>query len=123
MYVYLLIYIQNMKTDLLAQSDWKHQMEAHWPALKGSLAQVYKPCIRKDCPTCRRGDKHPAWILSFTQQGRRKVMYVPGALVPQIRQALQNGRYIEALLYQVGPELIRHYRQNVPKSTKSKLKS
>src|SRR5207245_7251083 len=80
-------------------------------AAKGSLAKVYKPCIRKSCSACARGDKHPAWLLSFTSQGRRKTMYVPLALVSAIKRALQNGRKIEQLLYRAGPDLIKKYRQ------------
>ena len=87
-------------------------MEALWPALKGSLTKVRKPCIRKNCPACARGDKHPAWLLAFTQHRRRRCLYVPLPLVPTIRQALKNGRRLEQLLYQMGPVLIKEYRHN-----------
>jgi hypothetical protein len=93
------------------RQNFLRQLEQLWPAIKGSLAQVRKPCIRPNCPACARGDKHPAFILSFTDQGRRRCMYVPAELVPQLQQALRNGRALEALLYQLGPELLRHYRQ------------
>src|SRR2546426_9697399 len=88
-----------------------HQLEKLWPAIKGSLAEVRKPCIRPNCPACAKGDKHPAFILSFTDQGRRRCMYVPAELVPQLRRALRNGKALEALLYQLGPELLRQYRK------------
>jgi len=88
-----------------------------WPALKGSLAKVYKPCIRAHCPVCARGDKHPNYLLSFTQKGRRRCLYVPKAMVPLLRRALDNGRRMEQLLYQMGPALVREYRaQNPPKT-------
>ena len=44
-----------------------------------------------DCAACAQGDRHPAWLLSFTLQGRRRCLYVPLALVPDIRKALKNG--------------------------------
>ena len=87
------------------------RFQALWPALKGSLAQVRKPCIRKNCPACARGDKHAAWLLSFTQGGRRRCMYVPLDLVPQLRQGLKNGREIENLLYRMGPLIIKEFRR------------
>jgi len=87
------------------------QLESLWPAIKGSLAQVRKPCIRSNCAACARGDKHAAFILSFTDQGRRRCMYVPAELVPQLRQAIRNGKAIETLLYDLGPELLRQYRR------------
>ncbi len=100
-----------MTDDVLAKQKWQKQLLELWPALKGSLAQVYKPCIRKNCPACARGDKHPAWLLSYSCRGQRKTMYVPRALVPTLKKALQNGRKIEQLLHQAGPQLIKGYRK------------
>jgi len=88
-----------------------------WPALKGSLAQVYKPCIRPNCRACARGDKHPNYLLAFTQKGRRRCLYVPRAMVPALKQALANGRRIEQLLYEMGPTLLREYRARNPAQT------
>jgi hypothetical protein len=96
--------------------QWKNQVQALWPALKGSLAKVYKPCIRKSCPACARGDNHPAWLLSFTDgAGRRRCLYVPAALVPTLRRGLKNGRQLEKLLYRVGPALVKKYRRTIKK--------
>ena len=105
------------------KKQWQDETGALWPAIKGSLARVYKPCIRKNCPACARGDKHPAWMLSFTLQNRRRVMYVPLALVPQIRKALQNGRQIEKLLYRAGPELLKKHRQSLKNTRRTTPKS
>jgi hypothetical protein len=112
-----------MNHEAQAREQWKKEIISLWPAAKGSLAKVYKPCIRKNCPACARGDKHPAWLLSFASQGRRKIMYVPLALVPQIRQAIQNGRNIEKLLHRTGPDLIKQYRSTLKTSPKTQSKS
>jgi hypothetical protein len=88
------------------------QQLAHlWPAIKGSLAQVRKTCLRPGCKACARGDKHLAFILSFTQGGKRRCMYVPKELVPLLERALRNGRQIETLLYELGPALLLQHRQ------------
>jgi hypothetical protein len=81
-----------------------------WPAVKGSLAKIYKPCIRKKCAVCERGEKHPAWILTTSQKGRRRCLYVPEELVPTLQQAIQNGRKLEALLCDMGPAIVQAYR-------------
>lgn len=112
-----------MNDDLLTSEKWRNQLAGLWPAIKGSLAQVRKPCIRKNCPACARGDKHLAWFLSFSSQGRRKTMYVPLALVPTLKKALRNGRKIEQLLYRAGPELLRQHRREVKNARASKPKS
>ncbi len=87
------------------------QIPKLWPAIKGSLAQVRKTCLRPGCKACARGQKHPAFILSFTQAGKRRCMYVPKDLVPLFERALQNGRQIETLLYELGPRLLQEHRQ------------
>lgn len=95
-----------------SQEPFARKVIALWPALKGSLALVRKPCIRPGCRTCARGDNHPAYLLSFTKQGRRRCMYVPAALVALVNRALKNGRRIEELLYRMGPALIWEHRQS-----------
>jgi hypothetical protein len=104
-----------MKSTGNATQKGKQQLETLWPALKGSLAKVYKPCIRKNCPVCAKGSKHPAWLLTFTQRRRRRCLYVPRPLVPLLRRALQNGRQLEQLLYRMGPALVKEHRQNQKK--------
>lgn len=82
--------------------------------MKGSLAKVHKPCIRKNCAACARGDKHPAWLLAYSDKGRRRCLYVPLALVPAIRRALNHGRQIEVQLSRMAPAMVREYRRTHP---------
>ncbi len=93
----------NKKSLSLLQQRFLHQIRTSWPALKGSLALVYKPCVRPNCRACARGQKHPNYLLAFTQKGRRRCLYVPKPMVAVIQQALENGRRIEQLLYEMGP--------------------
>jgi hypothetical protein len=105
--------------DSQVRQQFFEQLLALWPVLKGCLSEVRKPCIRPNCPACARGDKHPAFIFSFTQKGRRRCMYVPAELAPLLREGLDNGRKLEALLSETGPTLLRLYRQeraNKPKT-------
>ena len=112
-----------MRITLHTNPKWQQQLQALWPALKGSLAKVYKPCIRKNCRACAQGEKHPAWLLSFSRRGKRRCLYVPLPLVSTIRLGLKNGRQLEQLLYRMGPTLVKEYRRNAksrgPSSTKS----
>jgi len=50
-------------------------------------------------------------------------MYVPLALVHTMKKALQNGRKIEKLLYQTGPDLLKQHRQTLKKNPKQATKS
>ncbi len=105
------------KNTLPAARRFLENLTALWPALKGSLAQVRKPCIRPGCRACARGDKHPNWLLSFSEKGRRRCLYVPKAMVSVVRGALKNGRRIEQLLYEMGPALLEEYRAQNPAQT------
>jgi hypothetical protein len=100
-----------------AQQRLLDQLLPLWPALKGSLAMVRKPCIRPNCAACARGDKHPNYLLAFTQNGRRRCLYVPRAMVPLLKRALANGRRVEQLLYALGPALLAEYRAENPAQT------
>ena len=105
--------------DAQVRKQFHDQLLALWPALKGCLSEVRKPCIRPNCPACARGDKHPAFIFSFSQKGRRRCMYVPAELAPLLQEGLDNGRKLEALLSEIGPALLRLYRQERAKKTRT----
>ena len=109
--------MKTKKTQSPLQQRFLNKLSALWPALKGSLAQVYKPCIRPGCPTCASGQKHPNYLLAFTQKGRRRCLYVPKPMVGLLQRALNNGRQIEQLLYEMGPALLEEYRANHPAQT------
>ena len=81
------------------------------PAVKGTLAEVRKPCVRTNCPACRSGRKHRAFMFHFARDGKRCCMYVPLACVAALRQALSTGRLVEACLHAAGPELIKAWRR------------
>jgi hypothetical protein len=95
---------------------WTAQIQNLWPAIKGSLAQVRKPCIRKNCQACASGKKHPAWILSVVAGGRRSTLYIPEALVGHIKQAIKNGRKIEGLLQKTAIQMVKNHRYQVNKA-------
>jgi hypothetical protein len=105
------------------REEWLAQMERLWPAIKGSLAQVRKPCIRKNCAACASGQKHPAWILSVVSAGRRSSLYVPEALAGEIQRAIKNGRQIEDLLQKAAIQMVKSYRTTVKKTKKPVPKS
>ena len=111
--MYLVEYTYSMsKTKVTPeQQAFLDELAGLWPLAKGSLTLARKPCIRPSCPACRSGKKHPAWLFSFTQGGKRRCRYVPVELVPLLRQALDNGRRLERRLVELGAELLGRYRQ------------
>lgn len=97
--------------DAELQTQFREVLATLWPVLKGSLSEVRKPCVRPHCAACAKGDKHPAFLWTFTEAGRRRCLYVPAELVPRLRQGLENGRQLEARLSALGPAWLRAWRQ------------
>lgn len=119
-YAYLsaiLSFVKQKNLTSTVQRRFWNKLQGCWPALKGSLALVHKPCIRPNCRTCASGKKHPNYLLAFSNKGRRRCLYVPAAMVPTLKRALNNGRRIEQLLYEMGPALLEEYRSQNPALT------
>jgi hypothetical protein len=95
-----------------AREDFAAAARALWPAAKGSLAQVSRPCGRPQrCAACRSGRKHPMWIFTFRQGGRLRCRYVAADMVEPLHRALANGRKLEKRLVDEGAALIDRYRR------------
>jgi hypothetical protein len=81
---------------------FRTQTAGLWPAALGSLSLRKSPCVRDHCEACARGDQHASYVLYLRVKGRRVGLYIPEDLVPQIQQALENGRALQELLYEAG---------------------
>ncbi len=88
------------------------EVKSLWPAVKGSLTEVRKPCIRPNCKACASGEKHRAYLFSFMKDGRQRCRYVAKEFVSELQKAVENGRRIEKLMSWLGEELIEDYRAN-----------
>ena len=96
-----------MADTIVKLAEIRRKMPELWPVAKGSLSLVRKPCVRPGCRACASGEKHPVWLFSFRQAGRRRCMYVPEQAVPILRQAIENGRRLEGLMADAGETLVR----------------
>lgn len=92
------------------------EVKVLWPAVKGSISEVRKPCIRKNCKACASGQKHPAHLFSFMKAGRQRCRYVAREFVSELQRAAENGRRIEELMSRLGEELLEDYRRERDKA-------
>lgn len=83
------------------------RLAALWPAGLGSLSLRRSPCVRSACHVCETGEQHPSYVLYGRQAGRRFALYVPDALVPEVRRALRNGRALQELLHEAARRYTR----------------
>ncbi|MEI6789274.1 MAG: DUF6788 family protein [bacterium] len=100
----------------MTKKQIKEMLVACGSAVKGSLVEVRKPCIRANCTACKSGRKHLAFMFHYAKGGKRCCMYVPLACVEPLRQALDNGRLVEECLHEAGPVLIKAWRAKTAKS-------
>jgi len=90
---------------------FRQQLSPLWPVALGSLSLRRTRCIRPRCHACETGEQHPSYVLYGRHQGRRFALYVPDRLVPELRQALANGRALEQLLYEAGRRYLLALKQ------------
>jgi len=83
---------------------------ALWPAAKGSLTWVRKPCTHPGCAKCASGEKHPVLLLVRRDRGRTRTVYVPPEMESRLRQAIENGRRFEALMADCGEALVKAHQ-------------
>jgi len=72
--------VKPKKTALTPEQRFAQALRTCWPALKGSLAKVYKPAFAR-LPDLCPGRQHPNYLLSFTEQGHRVALRAK-AMVP-----------------------------------------
>jgi len=77
--------------------------------------------MRENCAACARGQQHASYVLYARIKGRRRAIYVPEQLEPEIRRALKNGRALEQLLHEAGrryTNAVKHQRAQQKESLK-----
>ena len=77
--------------------------------------------MRENCAACARGQQHASYVLYARIKGRRRAIYVPEQLEPEIRRALKNGRALEQLLHEAGrryTNAVKHQRAQQKESFK-----
>jgi hypothetical protein len=87
------------------------ETERLWPLALGSLSLRRGPCIRPRCSACAAGEGHTSWALSGRQGQRRFSLYVPQDVVPEIEQAIEQGRQLQELMREAGQRYLAALKQ------------
>lgn len=69
-------------------------------ALPGSLAMTRRKCGTKTCH-CAKGEGHPQWMLTFMEDGKKRVERVPEEWVDYVRQRLEEAKRFKENVNQV----------------------
>jgi len=69
-------------------------------ALPGSLALTHRRCGKPTCH-CAKGKGHPAWSLTFMQDGRKRVERIPKDWVEDVRRRVDLGQRLKEAIAQI----------------------
>ena len=61
------------------------------PVLRGSLIRLRRKCGKPNCH-CAQGQPHSCPALSYSQNGKTKLLTLPPVQLPQVRAALKRYR-------------------------------
>lgn len=67
------------------------------PLLRGSLVRMMRTCGKQGCH-CQKGEKHPGLYLAVSDQGKRRLVYIPPALEETVQAWVGTARDIDDLL-------------------------
>jgi hypothetical protein len=81
---------------------------ANDPLLRGSLVLMRRQCGKAGCH-CQQGEKHPALYLAVRAGNQRTMIYIPPDLEETVREWVQNGRQVDALLDLVSQQCLEQF--------------
>ena len=102
MHVYVHIYMRKTESTEDVRRWFTGVIRDLWPVAVGSLSLRKGPCIRPNCPACASGEGHSSHALYGRRGKRRFSVYVPERLVPEVSEAIQNGRRLQELINEAG---------------------
>jgi hypothetical protein len=82
-----------------------------WPVMKGSLAEVELTCGTPQCRCHAGGPKHKGFYFSYRLKGRSHTVYVPRAVLEDVRQAHAHWQALKELLEELTAQRVEELRQ------------
>lgn len=98
------------------------KLRAERPVLVASLVRIARSCGRQGC-RCQRGEKHVGDYLTFKVAGKTKTVYVPRAMVAEVRSWIQEHRRLRKLSDEISQLAIAQVRSFVTESKRRRPKS
>jgi hypothetical protein len=69
--------------------------------LRGSVVLMKRPCVDERCHKCASGERHPTWVLTLSEKGKTRTVYLGAARATAARQMSQNYRRLGVLTEEV----------------------
>jgi len=85
-----------MKSKLLSKTA-----KVQFDLLRGSLITLRRRCGKKNCH-CRQDQPHETPALSYSQNGKTRILTLPSDLVPSVKAAVERYHQARAALEKQG---------------------
>ena len=91
------------------------------PFVTASLVKINRKCGNKAC-RCAKGEGHPAHLLTRAVKGKTQSVYVPVALVDEVKTWVENYRRLKALIREISNLSLATIHKHVPESRAARKK-
>jgi hypothetical protein len=69
--------------------------------VRGSVVLMKRPCADRRCRKCASGERHPTWVLTLSEKGKTRTVYLGAVRAPAARRMSENYRRLGALIEEV----------------------
>lgn len=109
--------LENRRANLL-----KHLAKTG-PFITDAFTRIGRKCGNAKCPCAQGGEKHPAYLLTFKEQGKTKSLYVPMDMVKTVEQWSKEAKWLKQRIQamnQIQRQIIGQYVQRKRAENKGK---
>jgi len=64
--------------------------------LRGSVVLMQRRCAQRRCPRCAAGGRHPTWVLTVSERGKTRTVYLGAGRAERARRMAVNYRPLQA---------------------------
>lgn len=82
--------------------------------VRGSVVLMKRPCTRPTCRKCATGERHPTWVLTRSEQGKTRTVYVGKSRLAEAKRLVDNYRRVRALIEEVAQVNLLLFRGKTP---------
>lgn len=79
--------------------------------VRGSVVLMKRRCVYRRCRRCASGAGHPTWVLTVSQKGKTRTVYLGRRRLADARRMAVNYRMLQAIVEQIAQvnlELLRY---------------
>jgi uncharacterized protein YcsI (UPF0317 family) len=69
--------------------------------LRGSVVLMKRPCAYPNCRKCASGERHPTWVLTVSENGKTRTIYLGAKRLDAARRMTENYRRLQGLVEQI----------------------